>query len=465
MENTNLEKKVKTINKKIILSDKFLDALNYMQDNQVSNISKRLLELTTSDKLFDFSYVDIDNSGETVTYLQSNRIDRLNSEKKPISEFWTSKMRTSQKLARFIHQVLPSFSDDSITKFTDKLKSILKLNNGLVNFELVDGNYIIYWYNINNYESDKGTLGTSCMTDEESGAFLNCYRNNPNQCKLLILKSDIDKNTIKGRALIWKLNNPEGKIFMDKIYTNEDSDIQLFINYAKKNKWIYKSEQRYGVTTVVIPGSGTKKVNMDVILEDINYDLYPYVDTLRYFYPELKIMSNNTSHGDNYLILNDVSGHYEGWNNDDDDDSDPLVLDAYNNKKIPEHIAVWCEYDKGYIKNDDAIQLTYNGKYAFPNSPHIVFSDYTKKWYAKKDCDFSKTLNSWIWKKYSVDLYFDKDRKIPSDKIHRFELNKTIGKVNNNYYDIKILKVVSTKKTTNSKGQSVIEFSYDFKNV
>lgn len=459
------EKKTKLPEQKMIFSEKFREVLKSIQNIKQSNISKRLLELESpsSERLFDISYIDVDPDGENVTFLQSNRIIRLKNEEKPEDEFWKSKMRTKQKVGRFIKDILPNFNEESIQKFSKKYKSIIKESEEEINFELVEGNDIIYWYDYRNYENNNGTLGSSCMSGPDAGQYLNCYRNNPEQCKMLILKNS-QGNKIKGRAIVWKLSEPKDLIFMDRIYTNNENDEILFTNYAKKQGWSYKNQQRYGYTSIVTP-EGVKNLDMNVILDNINYDMYPYVDTLRYYYPDKKMMSNLDNIGGLMYTLTDTEGHYEEWHGDDDDDyDDPMVHDDYNNVDIPESRATWCRYDAGYINTDDAIRLSYNNEYAFPKSPHIVWSDYTKKWYAKDDCEFSKPLNTWIWKKYLVDVYHDKNRSLPPDKIHRFELNKSIGKVDEYYYDINLLQEVDKKQVPGKDPKKFkTEITYKFK--
>jgi hypothetical protein len=455
------EKKVKQPDQKIILSDRFKDVLISIQNIKQSNISKRILELEKTDKLFDFSYVDITEDGENVSFLHSSRIERLKKEGKPEEEFWISKMRTTQKIGRFIIQNLPKFSEESIQKFTKKFKTVIKETKEIVNFELVDGSDIIFWYDRRNYENDGGTMGASCMSYDDCGRFLNIYRNNPNQCKMLILKNT-EGNKIKGRALVWKLSKPENSIFMDRVYSNKDEDELLFINYAKREEWLYKDEQKYGGTYIIVPGKGSQEVEMEVVLENINFDMFPYVDTLRYFYKEQKKLSNSNDLDGDYFTLTDTEGHYEQWR--DADDYDPIVHDGYNDEDIPESRATWCKYDNSYCATEDVIRLSYNNEYAFPKSPHIVWSEYTRKWYAKEDAVFSKILNTWIWKKYAIDVYHDKNKQTQPDVTHRFELNKTIGKIGEDYYDIALLYPIESKKVPGkTPGKTKTEVTYGFK--
>lgn len=459
------KKKSKNPDQPMILSKRFKKILEDIQSVNQSNISKRLLELESSDRLFDFSYVDIDPDGESVSYLQSNRIDRLKKENKPIDEFWTSdKMRTKQRIGRFISQVLPNFNENSVEKFVKKFKVIVKKESKEYVFELVERNDIVYWYDYRNYDSeDDGTMGSSCMSGPESAKYLNIYRNNPSVCRMLILKND-NGEKIRGRAIVWKLSNPDGRIFMDRVYTNDSSDELIFIEHAKKNKWLYKENQLYGDTYIVDPTNNRKsKMDLEVSLENTDFYLYPYLDTLRYYYRDEKKLRNFIKRDGNYYTLTDTEGHYAEYTDEDYDDNDPVVYDAYNGRYIPENDAAWCVYDDGYISINDAIALTYNNTYAFPKSPNIVWSTYTNKHYAKVDSVYSETLKTWIWKIYAVDVYHDKNRKIKPSVNHRFELNKTIGKVGDYYYDLDLLVAIDSKKVKNKNGKSIVEVTYDFK--
>jgi hypothetical protein len=432
-----------------------------------SNISKRLLELESSkDKFFDFSYVDITKDADTITYLPTNRVERFKSEGKPNEEFWTSKSRVNQKIGRFIKQVLPSFSDKSVVKFVDKFKTIIQEDNNANNFELVDGDDIVFWYNHKNYEERKGTLGNSCMSEDECGPYLNIYKDNPNQCKLLILKNDTG-DKIKGRALVWRLK--DGRIFMDRVYTITDSDIMTFTNYAKKQGWLCKDKQNYGLTDVIEKGK-PMNIDMEVHLEKAGFEEYPYVDTLRYFYPKIKTMSSfkrkSNSEDGELFTLTDTEGKYAEYKWPEEEYDDPLVYDGYNEEEINESDAQWCAVDNAYCHKDDAVELTYNHTFAFPNSPNIVYSEYSKKQYAKKDTVFSELLNTWIWTKYAVDVYHDRNRTGKPDVTHRFEMGKTIGKVEEYYYDLNLLKVTGTKQvegTGKDKGKMKTEYTYEFK--
>jgi len=457
------QKKLKQPTLNIIYSDKFRETLRSIMNMKTSNISKRLLELEKSkDKFFDMSYIDIGDDGETVTYLQSNRVERFQKENKPTEEYWTSKSRVPRKIGGFIKQLLPTFNDKSIEKFVNKFKTIVKEEDESANFQLVDGDDIVYWYNYTNYHNNLGTLGSSCMSNNSCGPYLSIYVANPERCKMLILKTP-EGDAIKGRALVWKLSEPKDKIFMDRVYTNLDADEGLFTNYAKRQGWMYKNEQKYGVSNIIEPGGASKIIPLEVKSSVKDFEYFPYVDTFRYYYPEVGIMCSveKSEYGKLYT-LTDTEGKYQEYDWGDEYD-DPIIYDAYNKVEIPESQAVWCNVDGVYCDSNDAVRLSYNGTHALPNSPNIVFSDYSKKYYAKKDCVFSKLLNTWIWKNYAVDVYHDRDKTKPPDIVHRFELNKSIGKVGKDYYDIDLLVVKGSKRVQTKPGKYKTECTYEFK--
>ena len=68
---------------------------------------------------------------------------------------------------------------------------------------------------------------------------------------------------------------------MDRIYTIDDSDVHIFINFAKENNWIYKKSQNSSVYDI---SDGTL---LSSVLYENDTDLsfllsmeYPYMDTM-----------------------------------------------------------------------------------------------------------------------------------------------------------------------------------------
>lgn len=104
-------------------------------------------------------------------------------------------------------------------------KTISQLTDNALDFRVVEGPEIQKYYLENNYLPGNGGLNKSCMRNKRKNHFMKMYSDNPNQVKMLILLNKQGK--LLGRALVWKLDIPSGKEFMDRIYTVKDSDVNL----------------------------------------------------------------------------------------------------------------------------------------------------------------------------------------------------------------------------------------------
>jgi len=267
------------------------------------------------------------SSGKTYLYVKFEDgecvINEQNITYDENTEVW-SKNRQSVRTGRGIRALLAasgsSFKDAEIEDFVNKYKSAYdRMNDIFRSFELVSGDDIGHFYNSKNYlhGTNRGTLGNSCMATVPV-SFFQIYTKNPEVCSLLILRSDDNPDKIKGRALVWKLSDPE-IIFMDRIYTQDDSDVQLFKDYAKSKKWFSKKRNDSSPEGTVISPEG-KEIYHDELSVKINnsivYTKFPYVDTLKNFDSDNGILSTDDIRGSK--CLESTSGGYEGSNNDCD---------------------------------------------------------------------------------------------------------------------------------------------------
>jgi hypothetical protein len=217
------------------------------------------------------------------------------------------------KVGRFVTHIFEQnnieFTPSEIEEFVNLYKSTFDiLQDKFSFFEMVDGSDISYWYNRDNYEEQSGVLGNSCMSGSDSD-FFRIYEENKN-CKMLILKSDkgylkdgkIKSNYITGRALIWNakiVDNGEIRFikFMDRVYTNNDSDIEVFTAYAREMGWWYKTSQNYYPETSITNGDEVIEFNdyvkrLEVDIENIYFDKYPFIDTFCYVKDEKTLINN-----------------------------------------------------------------------------------------------------------------------------------------------------------------------------
>jgi hypothetical protein len=245
-------------------------------------------------------------------------INQNNIEYDDVKKLAFTQNRQPIRIGRGIRSILRtseySFTDSEIEQFVNMFKSEWDRMNDIFRFfELVDGDEIKHWYNYSNYIRQSGQLGGSCMRRVNSD-FFDIYSENPSKCKLLILKDTDDETKIKGRALVWFLDSPE-IVFMDRVYTVSDSDIDLFRKYAISKNWYYKYYNSSANNTMIVGKDGQLTPNsLSVILKSGGYDRYPYLDTLKYYnYQTGELTTDSEGSGrsnGNIYTLEDTEGSY-----------------------------------------------------------------------------------------------------------------------------------------------------------
>jgi hypothetical protein len=131
---------------------------------------------------------------------------------------------------------------------------------------------------------------------------------NPDRISLVIYKNPEEPTKILGRAILWTLN--DGKKFMDRIYTSNDSDIQLFRQYAKENGWYCKyNNSSTDNGQAYDPEGNSVKLDLTVNIRKGYYKKYPYLDTLKYWSPDSGVISNSSHKGE--YTLESTEGEYE----------------------------------------------------------------------------------------------------------------------------------------------------------
>ena len=219
--------------------------------------------------------------------------------------------RVGASIQTLLRAVDAKFTNAEIEQFVNKYKSEFdKFNDAFRNFELVSGREIHHWYQSTNYlhGTSKGQLSNSCMGRARE-SWLEIYTQNPDVCQLLILKDDDQQDKIKGRALVWKLALPAGITYVDRIYTHDDSDLELFKQYIKDQGWYLKSRYTNSTsdTTMIGPdGIQSRPSELIVKVQAKDYSGYPYLDTFKFFTPSSGKLS--TDSGD--YQLEDTGGGY-----------------------------------------------------------------------------------------------------------------------------------------------------------
>lgn len=232
-----------------------------------------------------------------------------------------STSRNNIKVGRLARAILSTssltFTDKDIEDFTNQFKATFdSIGDAFSLFEVVKGKDIAFWYKKENYKRGDGSLNNSCMGGSDS-EFFDIYTKNP-QVSLVILHDKDDETKISGRAILWDAKKTgDGEIkFMDRIYTTFESDTELFKQYAQKNNWWWKKRQTYDLSYSGDITNGTENLNGEEIfceLDVVDFEYYPYVDTLCFIDLGSKIASNYNNDSDR--ALRDTDGE---WSDPDD---------------------------------------------------------------------------------------------------------------------------------------------------
>lgn len=186
------------------------------------------------------------------------------------------------KFGRFLTSLFKEIKDVYGIDFGFVNKDVEKFYNCFVAYQTntsteileLKGDDILEAYKQENYLLVKSSLGGSCMSDKLDNIKL--YTLNPNVVSLLVIKTF---GKIVGRCFIW--NTSEGKV-MDKQYTCFDWVNSKFDTILKENNYICQSTLESYPTC--------KKI--DIQLENIDVDKYPYIDTFRFLNKEKGLLTN-----------------------------------------------------------------------------------------------------------------------------------------------------------------------------
>lgn len=356
-----------------------------------------------------------------------------------------NKYRGDMKLGRFINTIFPNKFPASqrveggqkskdVENFVRLYKSLFNQDKKFLMFDIVKGDDISYWYKYTQYMNRQGTLGGSCMSDVPD-EYLKIYSSNENVSMVILYKNEI-KDKIRGRAILWNLNSPNGRIFMDRIYTNDSSDEQLFMDYASSMGWLYKSTQSYGPNGRITDGltNDSSNLTLKCQLNLGELDQYPYLDTLIYYNPDNGIISNKPF-GQKY-ILQSTSGDYDEL----DSDEYESVYSNYHNDDIMRSDAIWCQIGEDWVYSSEALRVYNTGLegviYAVPGNPTVVrtkITDVVDHYIPKEKAIWSDYLNTWIFYSSVREVYTDKNK---TTKVldHKKRLDKNFVQIGDEYF-------------------------------
>ena len=178
---------------------------------------------------------------------------------------------------------------------------------------------------------------------------------------------------------------------MDRQYTNVDSDITFFQNYAKENGWLYYPENEVKM--------------MEVQIKKIDYGKYSYMDTLKYYDYENGILSNDDSlENENYIwTLERTDGTYR---------TNKIVWSEVYDLWIHVEDAVWSVDEDDWIRRNDAIWIeSAQAWYAEWNEEDICYSNFEKQYILSEDSVYSETLMDNLTMDRSVEVWINSEVK------------------------------------------------------
>jgi hypothetical protein len=381
----------------IYYSDDFKDILLRIGNNNDSDIqliNKKLLDIEDNIKS-DVSFIDITDNNNYLSFIQANRAYRkwendktfmnyyqwLNFHSHNKESYLWKEQRSEIRIGVLVKKLLKegkmtSLLDKQLEKYINVFKSVYdSKKNAYERFDLVSGELIRKWYLVDNYAEKRGQLGNSCMRYNKCQDFLNIYVKNEDVCKLLILYSDDTKTKISGRALVWTLK--DGRIVIDRIYTNNDSDINLFQKYAYDRDWILVKNLKYDVVN-------------EIQLKEWRFFTYPFMDNFMCLNINDGTLSDNEDvwPSKGWIKMQSTDGTYY------DDDS------------------VWSEYEGEYIRRDDAVYLSDIGDWGY--GENSIWLEYTSE-YVSQNADIT-------YSKYTDQTYYTDDTvysEIMEDSIHK----------------------------------------------
>ena len=203
-----------------------------------------------------FSYFDITDKNDIVSYMTIDKMKRLEDGEDP----YKSRFRQQTKIGKFFQMLDKNLSQSQVEKYVNEFKGNYDLCIAGVGdrLKLVSGEAVRFWYNRKSYVTGGGSLNSSCMSGPEKGPEMQMFVDNPDIVQLLILTND--ENKLLGRALVWKLEKPEGRYFMDYVYVRYENDSRIFKEFAKERKYITPNEYDQTEKMVCKMNSGKKYV-------------------------------------------------------------------------------------------------------------------------------------------------------------------------------------------------------------
>lgn len=399
----------------IVFSSSFQDFINNNLNNKVCKALNKLIHKGNYCNLFNYqklNYITFRQDG-TISFLPYGKEHKVND-----SGEWQRDGRQNGKPAKvirslFTEKFLIKFKESDFEIFANSYKSHYALDS--YTFELLPNTDIKRVYDTDRMDGD-GSLNNSCMNGDLE--YLDIYEN-CNQLQILTLKNDSGK--LAGRALVWRLGDVT---FVDRFYVCQDYMYNMFLNYAKSQKWMYKQDYKSysNKDTFIFNGEIMQKTLK--IYTDTDFDQYPYIDTFSFG-------------GDGYLTNKhdiyeycNTNGEREGgsehegevWDDINEcwiDEGDSCYIDS-GERRFRDRIAHIdsCVYvNDSWYHEDDVNIVNIGGRYYENDSDEIcqvngeyelikdcVYCERDSEWYLSDDCVYSEHSEDYILKSEAYEV-------------------------------------------------------------
>ena len=419
-------KKLETLIQPLAYSDefaKFVDSLpdHYkdlfeIQLNIVDNISYLDIAKEDVNKISYLTFNKLISNDKLIVYKNTfssrRRYTDISREEFEFDEYFVSypyepSHRVMARPGRVFKMLFPNQHNKDIEFLTSKFKAfVLKEYSGNkinANFKLVQGDYIVKYYNQDMYSEDMGgDLHSSCMRSMSKN-ILEMYVKN-SQVKLGILLDE--EGLVRARGLVWD------DTYFDRVYgVSHSAEVELIAILSSSYKDIWRGK------TYVSHSEETKVV---IKLDNAKFDYYPFLDSLFLMNIHTNEISNDLSIDPTHCLdgtdgevttsetcpgyhvnnCNDLGEYFYNKPCDLCDNNSRPLFRTYEGLDVCEHCVLICNYtdlhsSEGYIRETYngrfvhetvAVEL-YNGNWAWEGDRNLIEID--SDWYLFSEVDKS----------------------------------------------------------------------------
>jgi len=461
-------------------------------DQSKENFNKFFV--TQSSKVIDyFNKIGFTSKPDVISSsIQSNIPDELRT-----------KFRSATSIGKVVNKLFPNeFKNagdkgNDIESFVDAVKSERDKTFGT--FKILEGDDVVKYYLKGSYESggDGSTLYGSCMNKESCSPYIEFYEEN--NIKMIALMSVDEPDKIKGRAIIWDINILDGeeletpRVFMDRIYTIKSHDTEKFIEYAKNNKWLYKSIQNMSATVAICDPLIGECKSTNMISNNVSEGTaYPYMDTMKFLNADDNYITNDDDNGYEFNLESTHGGYTSRYGSEfvymsrygdvistdelfwDDDteeyvDFEDTVYSDYEGERKTQDYAdenwTYSDIEDDYIPNVNIVHLSFGDDDAVSDdyaNNNYYLCEYENEYY-ESDVDLIESdMYTYVPKDKAILVYLDKKHSI-SDYYYKNDGKYFAVNAGNNeiaYYDIK-LKDVNINVINNLETGETIQMDMD----